>query len=110
MANSLNSAALARINMIMIIVSPIERGVKCSECVYVCGGKGSSELGWVQSRTKAGVTSRPPSVRFPRISILDRRHWGLSPLSLIAAEDSKILTMKDNESTCSLENRRKNEH
>lgn len=66
--------------------------MKCSECVYVCGGKGSGELGWVQSRTKAGVTSRP--ARFPRISILDRRHWGLSPLSLIAAEDSKILTNK----------------
>ena len=41
--------------------------------VYGGGGRGGLEVGPQQK--KAGIMSRPPPIRFPRISILDRRHW-----------------------------------
>lgn len=43
---------------------------------------------------KAGITSRPPPIRFPRISILTEDILGLSSLSLTAAEDGERLTNK----------------
>lgn len=89
MASSLYSTALARINLIMIILFSAERSMKCSVCMLMCRSDCTDGLGWIQSGTKTGIASRLSYVRFPRHSNTEQKTSGLSSLSLIAIEYRK---------------------
>lgn len=89
MASSLYSTALAGINLIMIILFSVERSMKCSVCMLVCGSDCIDGLGWIQSGTKTGIALRLSYIRFPRLSNTEQKTLGLSSLSLIAVEHSK---------------------
>lgn len=95
MASSLNSAALARINSVMIILSSVERGSKGSKCVMCMVARVG--VGWggstaEKSRHHIQTTTYQVSKDFNT----EQKTLGLSSLSLTAAEDGEGL-MKYNE-------------
>lgn len=100
-ANLLSSStALAMIKMIMITLFSIESHEVQCRCASVWGdGIGGLEL--VERRPKGSITSKLPSVKFPRHSSSDQKILGLSFLSLIAVKHSERST-NNNESTCNL--------
>ena len=93
MASSLNSAALARINSVMIILSSVERGSKCSECVMCMVARVG--VGWAESTAEKGRHhAQATTYQVSKDFNTGQKTLGLSSLSLIAAEDGERLTNK----------------